>query len=49
MGPKSTAIQQTPIIKLTTQPQQGLIKTYLIIFFLTLILSILITINLNCS
>nr|QGX86700.1 NADH dehydrogenase subunit 5 [Glaucostegus granulatus] len=43
IGPKSTMIQQTPMIKLTTQPQQGLIKTYIAISFLTLTLSILMT------
>nr|YP_008815358.1 NADH dehydrogenase subunit 5 [Pristis clavata]AGW52246.1 NADH dehydrogenase subunit 5 [Pristis clavata] len=43
IGPKSMIIQQTPMIKLTTQPQQGFIKTYIMTFFLTLILSILAT------
>nr|YP_009142452.1 NADH dehydrogenase subunit 5 [Pristis pectinata]AKH35979.1 NADH dehydrogenase subunit 5 [Pristis pectinata]ATX69101.1 NADH dehydrogenase subunit 5 [Pristis pectinata] len=41
VGPKSTIIQQTPMIKLITQSQQGFIKTYIMTFFLTLILSIL--------
>nr|UDF87382.1 NADH dehydrogenase subunit 5 [Pristis zijsron] len=41
IGPKSMIIQQTPMIKLTTQLQQGFIKTYIMTFFLTLILSIL--------
>nr|WNH20578.1 NADH dehydrogenase subunit 5 [Echinorhinus cookei] len=42
IGPKSTLIQQTPLIKLSTQPQQGLIKTYLMLTFLTLTLVTLI-------
>nr|YP_010960688.1 NADH dehydrogenase subunit 5 [Euprotomicrus bispinatus]WNH38169.1 NADH dehydrogenase subunit 5 [Euprotomicrus bispinatus] len=43
IGPKSTIIQQTPLIKLSTQPQQGMIKTYLMLLFLTLTLATLIT------
>nr|YP_009310628.1 NADH dehydrogenase subunit 5 [Squaliolus aliae]AOT81515.1 NADH dehydrogenase subunit 5 [Squaliolus aliae] len=43
IGPKSTVIQQTPLIKLSTQPQQGMIKTYLMLLFLTLTLATLIT------
>nr|YP_010578464.1 NADH dehydrogenase subunit 5 [Acroteriobatus annulatus]UZP16440.1 NADH dehydrogenase subunit 5 [Acroteriobatus annulatus] len=39
IGPKNTIIQQTPMIKMSTQPQQGFIKTYIMIFFLTLLLS----------
>nr|NP_008533.1 NADH dehydrogenase subunit 5 [Squalus acanthias]Q9ZZ44.1 RecName: Full=NADH-ubiquinone oxidoreductase chain 5; AltName: Full=NADH dehydrogenase subunit 5 [Squalus acanthias]CAA77059.1 NADH dehydrogenase subunit 5 [Squalus acanthias] len=42
IGPKSTLIQQTPLIKLSTQPQQGMIKTYLTLLFLTLTLAVLI-------
>nr|AQT26240.1 NADH dehydrogenase subunit 5 [Somniosus microcephalus] len=42
IGPKSTLIQQTPLIKLSTQPQQGLIKTYLMLLFLTLTLTVLV-------
>nr|BDB06952.1 NADH dehydrogenase subunit 5 [Squalus mitsukurii] len=42
IGPKSTLIQQTPLIKLSTQPQQGMIKTYLMLLFLTLTLAVLI-------
>nr|YP_009368723.1 NADH dehydrogenase subunit 5 [Squalus brevirostris]ARM56363.1 NADH dehydrogenase subunit 5 [Squalus brevirostris] len=42
IGPKSTLIQQTPLIKLSTQPQQGMIKTYLMLLFLTLTLTVLI-------
>nr|WNH18185.1 NADH dehydrogenase subunit 5 [Zameus squamulosus] len=44
IGPKSTIIQQTPLIKLSTWPQQGMIKTYLMLLFLTLTLTILITV-----
>nr|WAR64304.1 NADH dehydrogenase subunit 5 [Sphyrna lewini]WGM81618.1 NADH dehydrogenase subunit 5 [Sphyrna lewini] len=43
IGPKSNLIQQTPLIKLSTKPQQGFIKTYLTLLFLTLTLTILIT------
>nr|YP_009254327.1 NADH dehydrogenase subunit 5 [Proscyllium habereri]ANC73501.1 NADH dehydrogenase subunit 5 [Proscyllium habereri] len=43
IGPKSSLIQQIPLIKLSTQPQQGFIKTYLTLLFLTLTLVILIT------
>nr|YP_008758508.1 NADH dehydrogenase subunit 5 [Pseudotriakis microdon]BAO02788.1 NADH dehydrogenase subunit 5 [Pseudotriakis microdon] len=42
IGPKSNLIQQTSLIKLSTQPQQGFIKTYLMLFFLTLTLVTLI-------
>nr|QLI52352.1 NADH dehydrogenase subunit 5 [Mustelus asterias]WAR50362.1 NADH dehydrogenase subunit 5 [Mustelus asterias] len=45
IGPKSNLIQQTSLIKLSTQPQQGLIKTYLTLLFLTLTLVILITLT----
>nr|YP_009029984.1 NADH dehydrogenase subunit 5 [Pristiophorus japonicus]BAO79376.1 NADH dehydrogenase subunit 5 [Pristiophorus japonicus] len=43
IGPKSPIIHQTPMIKLSTQPQQGLVKTYLMLLFLTLTLAVLIT------
>nr|YP_009633194.1 NADH dehydrogenase subunit 5 [Carcharhinus falciformis]QBS48175.1 NADH dehydrogenase subunit 5 [Carcharhinus falciformis] len=42
IGPKSNLIQQTPFIKLSTKPQQGFIKTYLTLLFLTLTLITLI-------
>nr|BBI76376.1 NADH dehydrogenase subunit 5 [Chiloscyllium punctatum] len=38
IGPKSPIIQQTQMIKLSTKPQQGYIKTYLMLLFLTMIL-----------
>nr|YP_010016380.1 NADH dehydrogenase subunit 5 [Odontaspis ferox]QOI73766.1 NADH dehydrogenase subunit 5 [Odontaspis ferox]QTJ25357.1 NADH dehydrogenase subunit 5 [Odontaspis ferox] len=41
IGPKSTFIQQIPLIKLSTQPQQGYIKVYLMLLFLTLTLALL--------
>lgn len=44
IGPKNKLVQQTSIIKLFTLPQQGFIKIYLIIFFLTLTLATLIII-----
>nr|YP_010950368.1 NADH dehydrogenase subunit 5 [Parmaturus xaniurus]WMI36298.1 NADH dehydrogenase subunit 5 [Parmaturus xaniurus] len=44
MGPKSGLIQQAALIKLSTQPQQGFIKTYLMLLFLTLTLTVLIII-----
>nr|YP_002456408.1 NADH dehydrogenase subunit 5 [Mitsukurina owstoni]ACA61227.1 NADH dehydrogenase subunit 5 [Mitsukurina owstoni] len=43
IGPKSALIQQTLLIKLSTQPQQGYIKTYLMLLFLTLTLALLTT------
>nr|APL97776.1 NADH dehydrogenase subunit 5 [Cephaloscyllium umbratile] len=43
IGPKSTLIQQIPLIKLSTYPQQGFIKTYLTLLFLTLTLIMLMT------
>ncbi|YP_002808547.1 NADH dehydrogenase subunit 5 (mitochondrion) [Chiloscyllium plagiosum] len=38
IGPKSPIIQQIPMIKLSTKPQQGHIKTYLMLLFLTMTL-----------
>nr|QXI50406.1 NADH dehydrogenase subunit 5 [Hypanus berthalutzae]QXI50419.1 NADH dehydrogenase subunit 5 [Hypanus berthalutzae]QXI50432.1 NADH dehydrogenase subunit 5 [Hypanus berthalutzae]QXI50445.1 NADH dehydrogenase subunit 5 [Hypanus berthalutzae]QXI50458.1 NADH dehydrogenase subunit 5 [Hypanus berthalutzae] len=43
IGPKSPIIQQTSMIKLSTSPQQGFIKTYLMLLLLTLALSIMYT------
>nr|AIZ03258.1 NADH dehydrogenase subunit 5 [Mobula thurstoni] len=43
IGPKSPIIQQTPMIKLSTSPQQGFIKTYLLLLLLTAALSITLT------
>nr|YP_007475347.1 NADH dehydrogenase subunit 5 [Hemitrygon bennettii]AGE11491.1 NADH dehydrogenase subunit 5 [Hemitrygon bennettii]AGK29793.1 NADH dehydrogenase subunit 5 [Hemitrygon bennettii] len=43
IGPKSPIIQQTSMIKLSTSPQQGFIKTYMILFLLTLALSTMTT------
>nr|YP_010960714.1 NADH dehydrogenase subunit 5 [Uropterygius macrocephalus]WNH38208.1 NADH dehydrogenase subunit 5 [Uropterygius macrocephalus] len=42
VGPKGLALAQVPMIKMINSPQQGLIKTYLGIFFLTNLLAILI-------
>nr|YP_009731111.1 NADH dehydrogenase subunit 5 [Rhizoprionodon acutus]QHQ97252.1 NADH dehydrogenase subunit 5 [Rhizoprionodon acutus] len=42
IGPKSKLILQTPMIKFSTKPQQGLIKTYLSLLFLTLTLTTLL-------
>nr|YP_009182763.1 NADH dehydrogenase subunit 5 [Sphyrna tiburo]AIX11604.1 NADH dehydrogenase subunit 5 [Sphyrna tiburo] len=42
IGPKSNLIQQTSLIKLSTKPQQGFIKTYLTLLFLTMTLMVLI-------
>nr|ANN44615.1 NADH dehydrogenase subunit 5 [Chlamydoselachus anguineus] len=47
IGPKSKYIQQLSIIKMSTQPQQGLMKTYLMLFFLTLMMATMITLILN--
>nr|YP_009742628.1 NADH dehydrogenase subunit 5 [Dipturus batis]QHI40119.1 NADH dehydrogenase subunit 5 [Dipturus batis]QTK16191.1 NADH dehydrogenase subunit 5 [Dipturus batis]QTK16204.1 NADH dehydrogenase subunit 5 [Dipturus batis]QTK16217.1 NADH dehydrogenase subunit 5 [Dipturus batis] len=44
MGPKNKLVQQTAMIKLLTLPQQGFIKIYFMIFFLTLTLATLIMI-----
>nr|YP_010515089.1 NADH dehydrogenase subunit 5 [Narcine timlei]UXL87075.1 NADH dehydrogenase subunit 5 [Narcine timlei] len=38
IGPKNQMIQQTKMIKLTNAPQQGFIKTYLMILLLTIIM-----------
>nr|YP_009178616.1 NADH dehydrogenase subunit 5 [Himantura uarnak]AKU46815.1 NADH dehydrogenase subunit 5 [Himantura uarnak] len=43
IGPKSPMIQQTTMIKLTTSPQQGFIKTYMLLFLLTLVLSMMLS------
>nr|QTJ25318.1 NADH dehydrogenase subunit 5 [Dasyatis tortonesei] len=43
IGPKSPIIQQTSMIKLSTSPQQGFIKTYMMLFLLTLALSTMLT------
>nr|YP_009470482.1 NADH dehydrogenase subunit 5 [Mobula thurstoni]AVF96897.1 NADH dehydrogenase subunit 5 [Mobula thurstoni] len=43
IGPKSPIIQQTPMIKLSTSPQQGFIKTYLLLLLLTAALSTTLT------
>nr|YP_010950381.1 NADH dehydrogenase subunit 5 [Bathyraja aleutica]WMI36311.1 NADH dehydrogenase subunit 5 [Bathyraja aleutica] len=43
-GPKNMFIQQTSMIKLSTSPQQGFIKIYFMIFFLTLIFTTLMVI-----
>nr|BBI76389.1 NADH dehydrogenase subunit 5 [Scyliorhinus torazame] len=43
IGPKSTLIQQIALIKLSTHPQQGLIKVYLTLLFLTLTLIMFMT------
>nr|YP_006303324.1 NADH dehydrogenase subunit 5 [Chiloscyllium griseum]AFC65031.1 NADH dehydrogenase subunit 5 [Chiloscyllium griseum] len=43
IGPKSSIIQQTQMIKLSTKPQQGHIKTYLMLLFLTVILMIMLS------
>nr|YP_008379200.1 NADH dehydrogenase subunit 5 [Beringraja rhina]AGO95090.1 NADH dehydrogenase subunit 5 [Beringraja rhina] len=42
VGPKNKLIQQTTMVKLLTLPQQGFIKIYFMIFFLTLTLAVLI-------
>nr|YP_010950511.1 NADH dehydrogenase subunit 5 [Bathyraja interrupta]WMI36467.1 NADH dehydrogenase subunit 5 [Bathyraja interrupta] len=44
MGPKNMFIQQTSMIKLSTSPQQGFIKIYFMIFFITLIFTMLMVI-----
>nr|YP_010954585.1 NADH dehydrogenase subunit 5 [Fluvitrygon signifer]WMW14047.1 NADH dehydrogenase subunit 5 [Fluvitrygon signifer] len=43
IGPKSPMIQQTTMVKLTTSPQQGSIKTYMLLYLLTLLLSTLLS------
>nr|YP_009104614.1 NADH dehydrogenase subunit 5 [Narcine entemedor]AIT70285.1 NADH dehydrogenase subunit 5 [Narcine entemedor] len=39
IGPKSPLIQQTPMIKIINEPQQGYIKTYLMIFMFTIMMT----------
>nr|AKO90232.1 NADH dehydrogenase subunit 5 [Scuticaria tigrina] len=41
VGPKGLAFSQVPMIKMINNPQQGLIKTYLGIFFLTNLIIVL--------
>nr|WNH21267.1 NADH dehydrogenase subunit 5 [Gymnothorax eurostus] len=41
-GPKGTAMAQVPMIKVTNDPQQGLIKTYLGVLLLTTSLAVLL-------
>nr|WNH21345.1 NADH dehydrogenase subunit 5 [Tactostoma macropus] len=42
IGPKAASVSHIPAINLTTEVQQGLIKTYLSLFFVTLILATLL-------
>nr|YP_009029782.1 NADH dehydrogenase subunit 5 [Cephalopholis sexmaculata]AHY24076.1 NADH dehydrogenase subunit 5 [Cephalopholis sexmaculata] len=42
VGPKATASLNTPLITATSNTQQGLVKTYLILFLVTLTLTIII-------
>nr|YP_010950641.1 NADH dehydrogenase subunit 5 [Trichodon trichodon]WMI36597.1 NADH dehydrogenase subunit 5 [Trichodon trichodon] len=44
-GPKAIAASNRPLITTTSDTQQGLIKTYLALFLLTLIFTLLLTLN----